>query len=91
MQVKNAAGVRGILIWSNARSEYLFRVYKKKEGQKVPDFTDYTIAHSDLAVTIDADYEAAFYEYEDGTCRLDHAPATLGYYELQKEMEKENE
>jgi len=70
MKIKNAAGVSGTLICDGT----IFRVYDKSDG----GFTDYNVRHSDLEITIDADYEAAFYYPENGEPYLDHAPMTLG-------------
>ena len=74
LKEESAAGVRGILIRTPSPEKYLFRVYYS-DG----NFDDYYLRHSDLAVTIDADYEASFYENEQGEKFLDHSPGTLGW------------
>ncbi len=66
---QNAAGAKGILIRSVIKDKvsYYFRVYNDDKT-----FDDYILAHNDLAVTINADYEASFYENEQGEKVLDH-------------------
>jgi len=74
MKITDAAGVKGILLTTIGSDVLIFRVYKKDYS-----FTDYDLRHCDLEVTISSDYEAAFYDEEDGsTPILDHAPLTLG-------------
>jgi len=81
MKIKNAGGTEGMLLRGMDGKSY-FRVYDKNEdGEhiKPPSFTDYDILHHDLAVTIDRDFEAAFYYPADGSAPfLDHVPETLG-------------
>jgi hypothetical protein len=62
-----AQGAEGILI--RVLGEIVFRVYHKNG-----EFTDYDIAHSDMAITI-TDPDAWFYE---DTAVIDHSPQTLG-------------
>ena len=69
MKVVSANGVHGHLLWS--LDEYVFRVYDNDGG-----FKDYSLKHCDLTVTID-DFDASFYEYDDGNLTLDHSPVTL--------------
>ncbi len=61
LEEKDAKGVRGVLIKTLSPERYLFRVYSENGN-----FDDYLLRHSDLSVTIDADYEASFYENEQG-------------------------
>ena len=70
-----AAGAKGILIRSlvEGKVTYYFRAYN------ADGFEDYLLRHNDLAVTIDADDEASFYENEQGEKVLDHSPETLGW------------
>jgi hypothetical protein len=68
---KPAIGTKGHLL-DNFDGTYCFRVYGEDHT-----FKDYELHHCDLTVTIE-DYDAAFYENEDGNMILDHAPATLG-------------
>lgn len=75
--VRDADGVKGILI-RDMDGSYLFRVYTGNG-----DFTDYSLRHSDLAVTIQ-DSDAAFYTIGDRHL-LDHTPATLGLEEVSTE------
>jgi len=75
-KVKNAAGAKGCLL--HIGNDVYFRVYEDNG-----DFEDYLLRHNDLAVTIDLDYEAAFYTPENGgQPYLDHAPETLGLDEI---------
>ena len=68
---KPANGTKGHLL-SLFDGTYCFRVY----GDNYT-FKDYNLQHSDLQITI-TDSDSAFYENENGTLTLDHAPATLG-------------
>jgi len=63
---ESADGVSGMLL-KTMDGGFIFRVYN------FYDYTDYTIEHSDLNVTI-SDPDAYF--YMDSV--LDHSPATLG-------------
>ena len=75
-KVKNAAGAKGILLL--VHNDIYFRVYEENG-----DFEDYQLRHNDLFVTIDSDFEAAFYTPENGgQPYLDHAPETLGLDEI---------
>lgn len=69
MKIKPANKTKGILL-IDMDGDVIFRVYDKK------DFTDYTLAHTDLQVVIN-DVDAYFYEKE-GEYFLDHSPETLG-------------
>jgi hypothetical protein len=66
----SADGVEGHLLYTGA-GQYVFRVYTDNF-----EFTDYTLLHSDLCVTI-TDKDATFYSDDRGN-RLDHNPETLG-------------
>ena len=66
-----ARGTEGILI--RVLDDIVFRVYHENG-----EFTDYDIAHSDMAITI-TDPDAWFYEKsEENTAVIDHSPQTLG-------------
>jgi len=66
-----AKGAEGILI--RVLDDVMFRVYHANG-----EFTDYDIAHSDMAITI-TDPDAWFYENsEKNTAVIDHSPQTLG-------------
>lgn len=69
--VSDAAGVTGVLIKSLG-GEYLFRIYHSDHT-----FTDFELNHDDLAVTINKDALASFYELSDKKV-LDHSPQVLG-------------
>jgi len=73
MEVSDANGVRGYLIWivDGLRSRHVFRVYN------ADTFTDYEIHHSNLQIIID-DEDAEFYISSGGRCVLDHSEKTLG-------------
>lgn len=77
VEVRSAAGVRGVLIRTFG-GDMGFRVYRD-DGE----FTDYDIRHDDLAVTIDADELAAFYKLDGGNV-LDHSPEVLGLRRAQE-------
>lgn len=74
LKEKDAKGVRGVLIKTPSSERYLFRVCSENGN-----FDDYLLRHSDLSVTVDANYEASFYENEQGEKFLDHSPETLGW------------
>jgi hypothetical protein len=63
---RSAQGTEGILI--RVLDDIMFRVYHENG-----EFTDYDIAHSDMAITI-TDPDAWFYE----NAVIDHSPQTLG-------------
>jgi len=70
--VTPARGTEGFLI--KVLDDFVFRVYHENG-----EFTDYDIAHSDMAIRID-DPDAWFYEKSDeNTAVIDHSPKTLGY------------
>ncbi len=70
---QSANGLRGILI--SANGETAFRVYTSEDKSQ---FTDYSLAHSDLEVLIQ-DEDAFVYEYDgDRDQAIDHSPQTLG-------------
>jgi len=73
MEVSDANGVRGCLIWimDGLKSRHMFRVYNSDT------FTDYEIHHTDLQIIID-DEDAEFKLTEDGEWILDHSDKTLG-------------
>ena len=75
LKEQKAAGAKGILIRSPVEGKitYYLRVYNADA------FEDYALRHNDLAVTINADDEASFYENEQGEKFLDHSPETLGW------------
>ena len=74
LKEKSAAGIRGVLIRTTPPETYLLRVYSD-DG----NFDDYRLRHSDLDITIDADFEASFYQDENGEKFLDHSPETLSW------------
>lgn len=79
--VTSADGVEGILI-RTIDGDYYFRVYHRDAPTSSPDdiaFTDYELAHFDLAVTIH-DSSAAFYHFPDKQV-LDYDPKALGLLE----------
>jgi hypothetical protein len=66
-----ARGTEGILI--RVSDDIVFRVYHENG-----EFTDFDIAHSDMAITI-TDPDAWFYEKSnENTAAIDHSPQTLG-------------
>ena len=71
MKTKSANGTKGILI--STENGYMFRVY---DSENIENFTDYSLHHSDLSVTI-TDEDAYFYDNRV----LDHSPKTLGIKE----------
>lgn len=75
--VTSADGASGVLCRS-IDGKYFFRIYHD-DGE----FTDYDLAHLDLAVTIH-DESAAFYTFADKTV-LDYSPEVYGYEELSSE------
>lgn len=71
-----AEGVRGlVLALGRAAPDAIFRV---RDPDQPSGYRDYDWRHCDLGVRIADGYEVAFYHLDDGTCRLDHAPETLG-------------
>ena len=71
---KSADGLKGLLCRS-LDGRFFFRVYDEENREQ---FTDYDLAHSDLAVTINDD-DAFIYEREgEHEPVIDHSPATLG-------------
>lgn len=70
-EAESAAGVKGVLI-RMVDGAFAFRVYHDKG-----DFSDYSIRHDELSVTIDSDELAAFYKMSEH-CILDHSPQVLG-------------
>jgi hypothetical protein len=70
MKIESADGQEGYLIWCGG-DRYVFRIYNK-----VHEFTDYDICHTDMRVKI-MDSDAFFYTDEKGSS-IDHSPATLG-------------
>jgi len=76
-----ADGVQGLALGSamSAAPRALFRV---KDPDAPGGIRDYIWRHCDLGLRIEDGYEAAFYHLADGTCRLDHAPETLGLVKL---------
>jgi len=74
IKVTSARGAKGCIL-RTFDGRTIFRVYNPVYADK---FKDYDLAHSDIFVTLDADCEAAFYEYEDGRAVLDHEPDVLG-------------
>jgi len=72
MKVTSANGLTGMII--HTMGNYWFRV-TDKDGT----FTDYSILHCDLCVTIN-DEDAYLYE-RNGHALLDHSPETLGFKE----------
>ena len=77
---KPARGTEGFLI--KVLDDFVFRVYHENG-----EFTDYDIAHSDMAITI-ADSDAWFYEKsDDNTAVIDHSPQTLGYVVMNETKE----
>ena len=80
LRESSASGTRGMLLRTRSPEKYFFRIYKD-DGT----FDDYRLLHSDLAITINADYEASFYENEQGEKFLDHSPETLGWKVIETE------
>ena len=70
-EVRPAAGVAGMLC-RDIDATYFFRV-THADGS----FTDYTLRHDDLAITIDVGELASLYRIGEDHF-LDHAPAVLG-------------
>ncbi len=70
----SANGVKGMLLRTDSPEKFFFRVY---HGDGT--FDDYQILHDDLAVTIDEDALASFYENENGDKFLDHSPNVFGW------------
>ena len=79
VSVTSADGVSGILC-RDIEGRYFFRIYHGEFIHGDVEFTDYDLAHFDLAVTIH-DESAAFYHFSDRQI-LDHDPATLGLEEV---------
>jgi hypothetical protein len=70
MKIKSATGTTGFII--DTLGGYMFRVYHN-DGE----FTDYTLHHGDLEVTI-KDEDAVFYPDGKGGGALDYSPETRG-------------
>lgn len=71
-ELSSANGVNGMLCRSAVDGGYFLRVYAADHT-----FTDYTLKHDDLSVTIANDAMASFYRIGDEHI-LDHSPAALG-------------
>jgi hypothetical protein len=82
LREKSAAGAKGILIRSfeDDKPMYGFRIYND-DGT----FDDYKLSHCDLAVRIDEDELASFYEDENGDKYLDETPETMGWEIVESE------
>lgn len=70
-KIGNANGVKGCLL-DSFDGNYYFRVYSE-DGT----FKDYLLKNCDISIIID-DFDACFYEENNGTLSLDHQPETLG-------------
>ena len=67
-----ADGARGVLCRSAVDAKHFFRVYDDNG-----EFTDYSLAHDDLYVTIEEGAMSSFYR-RGGEHWLDHSPQVLG-------------
>ena len=70
MMITDARGMEGMILYNHATKKHYLRV-KRADG-----FKDYAIWHEDLMVKI-TDTDAFFYD-ENGNCRIDTSPSTLG-------------
>ncbi|PXA03984.1 hypothetical protein DDZ13_08020 [Coraliomargarita sinensis] len=73
--VRDASGVKGVLMWVPSEQVYYFRVW---DDLAEDDFRDYKLLHDDLSIVIDKGSLASLYDIngeEDGY--LDHSPEVM--------------